>query len=113
MGAPGLRRSASASYPAVLDRTRRTPVVSLDVPTGLDASSGTRRPGAVCPAVTVTLCLPKLGLADRSKSGHLYLADISVPPAIVERFGSRPAPAFARGRILWLEPGPPAPVLAR
>lgn len=57
-------------------------VVSVDVPSGLDADSG-RAPGAcVRAAVTVTLGLPKPGLlaADGpAQSGEVWVADIGVP----------------------------------
>ena len=58
------------------------PVLSLDTPSGLDATSG--RPAVPCirAAATLTLALPKVGLlASRAKPfvGELYLADIGVP----------------------------------
>lgn len=72
------------------------PIVSLDVPSGLDATTGERSNTAVSPDRTVTLALPKTGLVNRS--GSLYLADIGLPATVFERldlsytnpFGSRP-----------------------
>jgi NAD(P)H-hydrate epimerase len=55
-------------------------VLSLDVPSGLDATTG-EAPGAVVqPDRTLTLALPKTGL--KSVPGDLYLADIGIPPEV-------------------------------
>lgn len=59
------------------------PVVSLDVPTGVDATSGEPPGGAVDPTRTLTLALPKTGLA--AASGALELADIGIPPTVYDR----------------------------
>ena len=77
-------------------------VVSLDVPSGLAADDGAT--GLCVDAdATVTLCLPKLGLAGRSEVGRLFLADISVPAQVVEGITDGPAPPFHRGPILLVE----------
>jgi len=60
-------------------------VVSLDVPTGVDATTGTAPGPAVAPDATLTLALPKTGLA--SAGGDLSLADIGIPPAVFEQAG--------------------------
>ena len=75
-------------------------VISLDVPSGIDATTGEPGGTAVRPDATVTLSLPKTGLRDPASTGELFLADISEPPSVVERVGSAPAPPFARGRVL-------------
>jgi NAD(P)H-hydrate epimerase len=55
-------------------------VISLDVPSGLDATTG-QTPGAcVIPQQTLTLALPKTGLAN--VGGELFLADIGIPPEL-------------------------------
>jgi NAD(P)H-hydrate epimerase len=60
-------------------------VLSLDLPSGLNATTG-EAPGAVVqPERTVTLALPKTGLQE--VSGELYLADIGIPPEVYERLG--------------------------
>jgi len=60
-------------------------VLSLDVPSGLDATTG-ETPGAmVHPDRTLTLALPKTGLA--AISGELYVADIGIPPEVYESLG--------------------------
>jgi NAD(P)H-hydrate epimerase len=61
------------------------PVLSLDVPSGLDATTGAVHTPALRADATMTLALPKTGLhAEEARPvvGALYLADISVPPAL-------------------------------
>lgn len=55
-------------------------VVSLDVPTGRDATTGKERGSAVDPDAVVTLALPKTGLC--GLNCPLLLADISVPRVV-------------------------------
>ncbi len=60
-------------------------VLSLDVPSGLDATTG-ETPGLVVqPERTLTLALPKTGLANIP--GDLYLADVGIPPEVYHRLG--------------------------
>ncbi len=60
-------------------------VLALDVPTGRDATTG-ETPGLVVRAKrTLTLALPKTGLA--GLPGELYLADIGIPPEVYRRLG--------------------------
>jgi len=58
------------------------PVLSLDVPSGMDATSGEPREPCIRASATMTLALPKTGLmTDQARPlvGELYLADLSVP----------------------------------
>lgn len=60
-------------------------VLSLDLPSGLDATTG-ETPGVVVrPERTMTLALPKTGLRD--VAGDLYLADIGIPPEVYRTLG--------------------------
>lgn len=74
--------------------------VSLDTPSGLDVTTGQTPGVAVHADATVTLAAPKVGLRDAPNVGDLYLADISVPPSVIARFGT--APAFPSNGILKL-----------
>jgi NAD(P)H-hydrate epimerase len=80
------------------------PVCSLDTPSGLDVTTGEPRTPCVRATGTLTLALPKVGLAGASAYvGELYLADISVPPFVYGRLGLRvPDDLFARDSILRL-----------
>jgi NAD(P)H-hydrate epimerase len=75
------------------------PILSLDVPSGLDATSGERLGDAVTPTRTITLALPKTGL--KAVTGALYLADISIPTTVYERLGIEYDRPF--GREDWIE----------
>jgi NAD(P)H-hydrate epimerase len=61
------------------------PILVLDTPSGLDATGGAIYEPAIRATATLTLALPKVGLLSETAVGHvgeLYLADISVPPAL-------------------------------
>ena len=62
------------------------PVVALDVPSGVDATSGEASGPCVSAAVTVTLALPKTGL-DVAAVGVLWLADLGIPAGTFRRVG--------------------------
>jgi NAD(P)H-hydrate epimerase len=60
-------------------------VLSLDIPSGRDATTGEAPGDVVEPQRTLTLALPKRGLRD--VRGELYLADIGIPPGVYGRLG--------------------------
>lgn len=60
-------------------------VLSLDVPSGVDATTGDRPGAAVDPDRTMALALPKLGLGD--VRGELVLADVGIPAGAFEQAG--------------------------
>ncbi len=77
------------------------PVLSLDVPSGIDADSG-EAPGVVVrPARTLTLALPKVGLTEEN-AGELWLADVGIPPGVYARAGIAFEPLFGRETRLRL-----------
>ena len=81
------------------------PVLSLDVPSGVDTTTGTVYNPAVSAAATLTLALPKDGLAAAAaQTGDLYLADISVPPGLYTALDPAldPGPLFATSAIVRL-----------
>lgn len=89
-----------------VDRT--ADIVALDVPTGVDATTG-RTPGAhVVPAVTLTLALPKTGLRPGT-CGEVLLADVGVPAIALRRLGLHVrGPVHARGfvtELTWHDEG--------
>ncbi len=76
-------------------------VISLDIPSGIDASSGDRPGSAVSADATLALALPKTGMSlaeGRRFSGEGFLADIGLPASIFTELG---VPAGA-----WFEQGP-------
>lgn len=90
---------------AVLDRAPPT-VVSVDLPTGFDATTGDVFSFGVVASMTVTLALPKTGLlrGDAAAAvGDLYLADIGIPTYIYDRLGIGPVEGlFSEGPLLRL-----------
>jgi len=81
------------------------PVVSLDIPTGIDPDTGTSAGTAILPTATMTLGLPKPGLvaaAAAGRVGRLYLADIGLPAALYDRVGLDSGRLFATSRIIEL-----------
>jgi len=76
-----VRPPASGMIERLNDRSE--PIVSLDVPSGIDATTGETLGVAVTPTRTVTLALPKTGL--EPVSGSIYLADISIPRTVYGR----------------------------
>ena len=69
------------------------PVLSIDVPSGLDADDGSAPGSAVLPTRTLTLGLPKRGLT-RANAGDLWVADLGLPPGVFARAGVAFAPFF-------------------
>lgn len=80
--------------------TRR--VVSLDVPSGLNATTGETPGVCVGAEATMTLALPKAGLIGSSVTGRLFLADISVPARVYRAFGLTIETPFERSPIVEL-----------
>lgn len=81
------------------------PVLALDIPSGLDATTGI--PGIPCikADATLTLAIPKTGLmsaAGRRVSGHIYVADIGVPPVVYTHLGLPEQHLFHAGTIVKL-----------
>ena len=84
------------------------PVISLDLPSGLDPDTGSVPGVAVRAAATMTLALPKLGLfeaAGPAHTGRLYLADIGLPRGLYDALGIEVGPIFAGSRIIRVGQG--------
>ncbi len=62
------------------------PILALDVPSGINATTG-EAPGVAARAEsTLTLALPKTGLLPE-KTGALFLADVGIPGAVYAKLG--------------------------
>lgn len=57
-----------------------SPILALDLPSGLNATTGETSGTCIAPKWTMTLALPKTGLLP-GRTGELYLADIGIPQA--------------------------------
>lgn len=83
-------------------------VLALDIPSGLDASTGETHGVVIRAEATLTLALPKIGLyaaTARANVGDLYVADIGVPPALyaAPSLHLEMPPLFARSDILRVD----------
>jgi len=77
----GLPRALIDAWPA------EVPTVAVDVPSGLNADTGTPGGAAIRAVVTVTFGFAKVGLvrpAARPWVGDLVVADIGIPPVCVD-----------------------------
>ncbi|MDH5020287.1 NAD(P)H-hydrate epimerase [Halobacterium rubrum] len=99
-GLDGALREPAA---AIVDRVNDidASVVSLDVPSGIDATTGEQLGVAVDPDVVVTLALPKTGLASswlhESPGADVLLLDIGIPATVFERVGVEYQSPFVGG----------------
>ncbi len=68
------------------------PVLALDLPSGMNATTGEAYDPCIKATATLTLALPKTGFLSPSVSryvGDLYLADISIPRKVYQSFGQQ------------------------
>ena len=101
----GAPRGQAASLIELANASGR-PIVSLDVPSGIDAGSGRVYEPSIKATATMTLALPKTGLGGsdvRARLGDFYLADLSVPPALYRRLGLVVEPLFAEDAVVLLQ----------
>ncbi|MEM7543007.1 MAG: NAD(P)H-hydrate dehydratase [Pseudomonadota bacterium] len=77
----GLNRALSEDHLAVVQQINQidVPVVSIDMPSGLDASTGVTHGGAITAALTITFFAPKVGLltgAGPAFRGQVVICDL-------------------------------------
>ncbi len=100
-GAPQGMAAAVAELALQADR----PTLALDVPTGVNATTGEVSTPAIKACTTLMLDLPKRGVLElgaRSHTGELFLADLGIPIGVPERFGIHVAGLFNEGPIVRL-----------
>ena len=79
------------------------PVISIDVPSGLDPTTGESYGSCVVATKTLTLALPKRGLmveAARKYVGELYFTDIGIPPELYSEMGLKVETIFSAGSVM-------------
>ena len=97
---PPLREPAPGIIQA-MNATGR-PIVAIDVPSGMDAHTGTGAPDAVRAAATVMLAAAKPGLANTANAGRTFLADIGMPTSLFMAAGEAIAALYQRGDLIEL-----------
>ena len=88
----GQKGPPSGDAAALIRRAAGAPILSLDVPSGLELETSRLHDPHIRAVATLTLALPKEGLRSGDAAdvvGDLFLADISVPAAVYERLGLR------------------------
>ena len=101
-GLTGPPTGASAALIRAAD-DQPAPVLAVDLPSGLEATTGEIFDPCVRADATLTLALPKTGLlapTARPVVGELHVADIGVPAAAYERLGLAVRPLFAECEIV-------------
>ena len=98
----GLSGDPSGQFAELIEWANATsaPVLALDTPSGLDLTGGIAATPCVQAEATMTLALPKVGLGQAPSVGALYLADISVPPALFAAMGLTVPDLFGSGSVV-------------
>lgn len=97
-GLVGEVRDSKRAYIGQMNE-RPGPTVSLDVPSGVDATTGETHGVAVAPERTVTLALPKTGLT--AVENTVVLADIGIPSTVYDQLDIEYTNPF--GEADWIE----------
>jgi len=75
-------------------------VVSLDLPSGLDATTGVAYTPHITADYTLTLALPKTGLKNTAVTNRLYLANIGIPDQVYADLGIEIENYFEGGDVV-------------
>jgi len=100
------RGAPSGEVARLIQTLPDAPVLAFDVPSGLELETGILHEPHVRAQTTLTLALPKQALGAgnaRDVIGDLYLADISVPPAVYRRLGLEYESPFGRAPIVRID----------
>jgi NAD(P)H-hydrate epimerase len=84
---------------------QRIPILSLELPAGMDAGSGAVSSPSIKATATLALALPHKGLVTHGAEeyrGELYLGDLGVPEIAFLRLGLKVGPIFSETDLLRL-----------
>ena len=103
-GLEGAPQGIASAVPHLSLQAAR-PTLALDVPTGVNATTGEVSTPAIRACTTLMLDLPKRGVLElgaRHHTGELFLADIGIPRSVHERLGVSIPGVFSEGPIVRL-----------
>ena len=101
-GLRGAPRGITAQWIQKANRTD-VPILSLDIPSGLDADAGSPPGDCIRADTTLTLALPKVSMREDGASkylGELYVGDISVPTRLLREIGIEMVDLFAFSQVV-------------
>ena len=103
----GLRGDPHGNVRSLIElaNSNPAPILSLEVPSGVEPATGRISATSVQAAATLSLALPKWGLrtaAAAAACGDLHVADIGVPAALYEQIGIAVPLLFARNSVVPL-----------
>ena len=84
---------------------QRIPILSLEVPAGMDAGTGSVSSPSIKATATLALALPQKGVVTdgaEEHRGELYLGDLGVPEIAIRRLGLKVGPIFSETDLLRL-----------
>ncbi len=101
----GLRGAPRGKIAQWIQKANRSaaPILSLDIPSGLDADTGNPLGDCIRADATLTLALPKVGMREDGASkylGDLYVGDISVPIRLLRKMGIEMVDIFTSSPIV-------------
>jgi ADP-dependent NAD(P)H-hydrate dehydratase / NAD(P)H-hydrate epimerase len=103
----GLRSAPRSPHAEAITALAGARVLSVDVPSGLDASTGQAYRPCVEAEATCTLTAVKAGMwtaEARSRTGRLVVADIGMPATAWAACGLRPPSAVRAGALITVPP---------
>ncbi len=88
----GLSRDISGIAATVIERMNLSgkPILSIDIPSGIDGADGSICGTCIRADATVTFCMPKIGLTVNpgcEYAGRLTVADIGIPRCVIDAQG--------------------------
>jgi NAD(P)H-hydrate epimerase len=84
---------------------QRIPILSLEVPAGMDAGTGAVSSPSIKATATLAMALPLRGVTTHGAEEHrgeLYLGDLGVPEIAFLRLGLKVGPIFSQADLLRL-----------
>jgi len=88
-GAQGAPSAEFASVIGLVNKSKK-PVLSLDIPSGMDATTGQVYDSVIMASATLVIAYPKTGLATDGSAkyvGDMWLADVGIPPETFAKAG--------------------------